>query len=104
MLPAREARNDVPAFHKARPHMVPETTGTTPSMFAWRLRQSRVTSTRSRYVCLIDGPAGNVATGGYAYRDWFDLGSADVVLGVAPLFPVTGLTGHIAATIAAAAP
>ena len=45
----------------------------------------------------------NIATGGYAYRDWFDLGSDDVVLGVAPLFHVTGLTGHIAATIAAGA-
>jgi len=45
----------------------------------------------------------NVATGGYAYRDWFDLGGDDVILGVAPLFHVTGLTGHIAATIAAGA-
>ncbi|MGA9492734.1 MAG: AMP-binding protein [Mycobacterium sp.] len=45
----------------------------------------------------------NVATGGYAYRDWFDLGSDDVILGVAPLFHVTGLTGHIAAAIAAGA-
>jgi long-chain acyl-CoA synthetase len=45
----------------------------------------------------------NVATGGYAYRDWFGLGSEDVVLGVAPLFHVTGLTGHIACTIAAGA-
>jgi long-chain acyl-CoA synthetase len=45
----------------------------------------------------------NVATGGYAYRDWFGLGSDDVVLGVAPLFHVTGLTGHIACTIAAGA-
>ncbi len=45
----------------------------------------------------------NVVTGGFAYRDWFDLGSDDVVLGVAPLFHVTGLTGHIAATIAAGA-
>jgi long-chain acyl-CoA synthetase len=45
----------------------------------------------------------NVATGGYAYRDWFELGDADVVLGVAPLFHVTGLTGHIACTIAAGA-
>lgn len=45
----------------------------------------------------------NVAVGGYNYRDWFDLGSDDVILGVAPLFHVTGLTGHIAATIAAGA-
>ena len=45
----------------------------------------------------------NVATGGYAYRDWFGLGSDDVVLGVAPLYHVTGLTGHIACAIAAGA-
>jgi long-chain acyl-CoA synthetase len=45
----------------------------------------------------------NVATGGEAYRDWFDLGEQDVILGVAPLFHVTGLTGHIAAAIAAGA-
>jgi long-chain acyl-CoA synthetase len=42
----------------------------------------------------------NVATGGLAYREWFDLDDNDVVLGVAPLFHVTGLTGHIAAAIA----
>jgi len=46
---------------------------------------------------------GNVATGGRAYRDWFGLGHDDVVLGVAPLFHVTGLSGHIAAAIAASA-
>ena len=45
----------------------------------------------------------NVATGGAAYRDWFGLGHDDVVLGVAPLFHVTGLSGHIAATVAASA-
>jgi long-chain acyl-CoA synthetase len=45
----------------------------------------------------------NVATGGYAYRDWFDLTNDDVVLGVAPLFHVTGLTGHIACAVAAGA-
>ena len=45
----------------------------------------------------------NVATGGCAYRDWFALSDRDVVLGVAPLFHVTGLTGHIACTIAAGA-
>lgn len=41
----------------------------------------------------------NVATGGAAYRDWFSLDQNDVVLGVAPLFHVTGLSGHIAAAI-----
>ncbi|BBY93378.1 long-chain-fatty-acid--CoA ligase [Mycobacterium gallinarum] len=45
----------------------------------------------------------NVRTGGHAYRDWFALGPDDVVLGVAPLFHVTGLTGHIACSIAAGA-
>jgi long-chain acyl-CoA synthetase len=46
---------------------------------------------------------GNVATGGRAYRDWFSLDHHDVVLGVAPLFHVTGLSGHIAVAIAARA-
>jgi long-chain acyl-CoA synthetase len=45
----------------------------------------------------------NVATGGVAYRDWFGLDHEDVILGVAPLFHVTGLSGHIAVTIAARA-
>jgi long-chain acyl-CoA synthetase len=45
----------------------------------------------------------NVATGGTAYRDWFGLGADDVILGVAPLFHVTGLSGHIAVAIAARA-
>jgi long-chain acyl-CoA synthetase len=43
----------------------------------------------------------NVATGGLAYRDWFRLDHDDVILGVAPLFHVTGLSGHIAVAIAA---
>jgi long-chain acyl-CoA synthetase len=46
----------------------------------------------------------NVAVGGHAYRDWFQLDEHDVVLGVAPLFHVTGLTGHIACSIVAGAP
>ncbi|MDT5312693.1 MAG: long-chain acyl-CoA synthetase [Mycobacterium sp.] len=45
----------------------------------------------------------NVATGGTAYRDWFGLGPDDVILGVAPLFHVTGLSGHIAVAIASRA-
>lgn len=46
----------------------------------------------------------NIATGGHAYRDWFELGEHDVALGVAPLFHVTGLTGHIACAIVPGAP
>jgi long-chain acyl-CoA synthetase len=46
----------------------------------------------------------NVAAGGDAYRRWFDLDERDAILGVAPLFHVTGLTGHIAAAITAGAP
>jgi long-chain acyl-CoA synthetase len=45
----------------------------------------------------------NVITGGMAYRDWFGLGRDDVILGVAPLFHVTGLSGHVAVSIAARA-
>lgn len=44
---------------------------------------------------------GNVVAGGRSYREWFALADGDTVLGIAPLFHVTGLTGHIAAAIAA---
>ncbi|MDT5308719.1 MAG: long-chain acyl-CoA synthetase [Mycobacterium sp.] len=47
---------------------------------------------------------GNIAAGGDAYRSLFNLDSRDAILGVAPLFHVTGLTGHIAAAITAGAP
>jgi len=47
---------------------------------------------------------GNVAVGGDAYRRWFTLDDGDAVLGVAPLFHVTGLSGHIAAAITAGVP
>jgi long-chain acyl-CoA synthetase len=46
----------------------------------------------------------NVTTGGDAYRRWFGLGEHDVILGIAPLFHVTGLSGHIAAALSAGAP
>jgi long-chain acyl-CoA synthetase len=39
---------------------------------------------------------GNVVFNAQAYRDWIGLGSDDVVLGVAPLFHITGLIGHLA--------
>ena len=45
----------------------------------------------------------NVTTGGVSYRDWFGLDHEDIILGVAPLFHVTGLSGHIAVAIAARA-
>lgn len=46
----------------------------------------------------------NIAVGGLSYRGSFGLDSADIVLGVAPLFHVTGLSGHIAAAFTAGAP
>ena len=39
---------------------------------------------------------GNVVFTAQAYRDWIELGEDDVVLGVAPLFHITGLIGHVA--------
>src|SRR5882757_5649960 len=39
---------------------------------------------------------GNIASGGQWYRDWNGLGANDSVLGIAPLFHVTGLSGHMA--------
>jgi long-chain acyl-CoA synthetase len=38
----------------------------------------------------------NVVFNAQAYRDWVGLGDDDVVLGVAPLFHITGLVAHIA--------
>jgi long-chain acyl-CoA synthetase len=46
----------------------------------------------------------NIAAGGEWYTRWFDLDNSDVILGVAPLFHVTGLTGHVAAAVTAGAP
>ncbi len=46
----------------------------------------------------------NVAVGGLIYTRIFGLDASDIVLGVAPLFHVTGLTGHIAAALTAGAP
>lgn len=38
------------------------------------------------------------------YREWMSLGPDDVILGVAPLFHITGLVGHVAATLLTGAP
>ncbi len=43
----------------------------------------------------------NVVLGGQTYRDWFQLSSGEGILGIAPLFHVTGLSGHIAAAFSA---
>src|SRR4051812_20041535 len=39
---------------------------------------------------------GNVVFNAQTYRDWIGLGAGDVVLGVAPLFHITGLIAHMA--------
>jgi long-chain acyl-CoA synthetase len=41
----------------------------------------------------------NVVFTAQAYRDWIGLDEHDVVLGVAPLFHITGLIGHLAAGV-----
>jgi long-chain acyl-CoA synthetase len=41
----------------------------------------------------------NVAFTAQVYRDWMDLGGGDVVLGVAPLFHITGAIGHVAVSL-----
>jgi len=46
----------------------------------------------------------NVLLGGMMYRDWFELTESDSILGIAPLFHVTGLSGHIAAALTARIP
>jgi long-chain acyl-CoA synthetase len=40
---------------------------------------------------------GNISAGGQWYRDWNGLGPDDSVLAIAPMFHVTGLSGHMAA-------
>jgi long-chain acyl-CoA synthetase len=47
---------------------------------------------------------GNVVFNAQTYRDWIGLGAEDVVLGIAPLFHVTGLVGHIAVSLLTGAP
>ena len=46
----------------------------------------------------------NVAFNAQGYRDWIEIGDGTPILGVAPLFHITGLIGHIGAAFAAAAP
>ncbi len=47
---------------------------------------------------------GNVAFNAQVYRDWIGLREGGAILGVAPLFHITGLVGHIAAAFICAAP
>jgi long-chain acyl-CoA synthetase len=47
---------------------------------------------------------GNVVFNSQAYRQWCRLGPNDVVLGVAPLFHITGLIAHIALSLLLGAP
>ena len=47
---------------------------------------------------------GNVAFNAQVYRDWLGLTSGDPILGVAPLFHITGLAGHVALALLSGAP
>ncbi|MDO5629024.1 MAG: AMP-binding protein [Mobilicoccus sp.] len=46
----------------------------------------------------------NLAFNAQTYRDWIGLGPEDGVLGVAPLFHITGLVGHIGLALLTGAP
>jgi long-chain acyl-CoA synthetase len=46
----------------------------------------------------------NLAFNSQVYRDWMDLGPEDSVLGVAPLFHITGLVGHIGVALLVGCP
>ena len=46
----------------------------------------------------------NVVFTAQAYRDWIELTPADVVFGLAPLFHITGLIGHVATALLVPAP
>ncbi|MBD2758217.1 long-chain fatty acid--CoA ligase [Yimella sp. cx-573] len=47
---------------------------------------------------------GNIAFNATTYLRWLNLSSDDRVLGIAPLFHITGLVGHVGAAIAARCP
>jgi long-chain acyl-CoA synthetase len=47
---------------------------------------------------------GNLAFNTQVYRDWLGLSRADRILGIAPLFHVTGLVGHISISLLLGAP
>lgn len=46
----------------------------------------------------------NVVFNAQTYRDWIGLDGNDVILGVAPLFHITGSIGHVAVSLLAGAP
>ena len=46
----------------------------------------------------------NMAFNAQTYRDWMGLGREDSVLGVAPLFHITGLVGHVGIALLAGCP
>ena len=46
----------------------------------------------------------NVVFNAQTYRDWIGIGPADVILGVAPLFHITGSIGHVALSLLTGAP
>jgi long-chain acyl-CoA synthetase len=46
----------------------------------------------------------NVVFNAQTYRDWIGIGRDDVILGIAPLFHITGLIGHIAISLLLPAP
>lgn len=46
----------------------------------------------------------NVTAGAEIYRRWMGLTAADVVLGITPLFHITGLIGHLAVSLRVGAP
>ncbi|GAB3289547.1 AMP-binding protein [Parasphingorhabdus pacifica] len=46
----------------------------------------------------------NIVFNAQTYRDWIGLDSSDVILGVAPLFHITGMIGHLAVALLLPAP
>lgn len=46
----------------------------------------------------------NLTFNAQTYRDWIGMNADDVILGVAPLFHVTGLVGHVALSLLTGAP
>jgi long-chain acyl-CoA synthetase len=46
----------------------------------------------------------NIVFNAQTYRDWVGIGAHDVIFGVAPLFHITGLIGHLAVSLLVPAP
>lgn len=79
---------------------VPPTVAFTPDETAMLVYTSGTTGVPKGAMCT----HGNVCFNAQAYRDWIGLREGEPILGLAPLFHITGLIGHIVAAFLTASP